>query len=385
LYLTGRRGLRTSWLIVGMSFVVPFGPRGKRLIGTLARHPLDLGRGAFVSDTFSRLEPALPNRGVPQSLIYHNTAPAAQTQGDHEAFLPRSGSRPGIISHAMGGKSGPTAILARQRAAGAHQQIAEASKIHHAGEMSSTSVHPWVASSIGLKYATRFGTAIAVYITQRSRWTTWRKELMNALRNKRNLRQTQPALERLDLRLAPTSMSMGAVLASTLRVEARQVHRLQTSLERAQPGSRHERTLVHRIAAEERMMGRQAVRLDQIVARAGGTGTGSQIIFPANVSPTLGVIYNAYEQNPGGFPANLSGAASLVVIQGSNVGIQVHDSNPADFNQLLTELENDGMQVTSSSAYYGTIVGMLPISQLPAVATLTEGPSITPLFRPLAN
>jgi hypothetical protein len=208
---------------------------------------------------------------------------------------------------------------------------------------------------------------------------------MNALRNKRILRNIQPALELLDLRLAPTSMSMGAVLASTLRVEARQLHRLQASLERAQPGSRHERALTNRIAVEERKMGRQAVRLDQIVARAGGTGTGSQSIFPANVSPTLGAIYNAYEQNPSGFPANLTGAASLVVIQGSNVGIQVHDSNPADFDHLLTELENAGLQVTSSSAYYGTIVGMLPISQLPAVATLTEAPSVTPLFRPTAN
>jgi hypothetical protein len=209
---------------------------------------------------------------------------------------------------------------------------------------------------------------------------------MNARRNKRNLRKTQPGLERLDLRLAPTSMSMGAGLATALRVEVRQVHRLQASLERARPGSRHEQALTNRIAVEERMMGRQEVRLDQIVARAGGTVAGPQTIFPANVSPTLGVIYDAYEQNPGGFPANLSGtAASLVVIQGSNVGIQVHDSNPADFDQLLTELQTDGMQVTISSAYYGTIVGMLPISQLPAVAALTEAPSITPLFQPLTN
>ena len=62
---------------------------------------------------------------------------------------------------------------------------------------------------------------------------------MNALRNKRTVRKTQPALERLDLRLAPTSMSVAAGLASALRVEARQLHRLQASLERANPGSRH--------------------------------------------------------------------------------------------------------------------------------------------------
>ena len=210
---------------------------------------------------------------------------------------------------------------------------------------------------------------------------------MNALRNKRNLRKTQPALERLDLRLAPTSMSMGAVLASELRVEARQVHRLQASLEQ-QAGKQA------RKGPDSPGCGRRAydgpasgATRSNRGSRAGGTGTGSQSIFPPNVSPTLGVIYNAYEQNPGGFPANLAGtgAASLVVIQGSNVGIQVHDNNPADFDLLLTELENAGLQVTSSSAYYGTIVGMLPISQLPALATLPQAPSVTPLFQPLAN
>jgi hypothetical protein len=182
-------------------------------------------------------------------------------------------------------------------------------------------------------------------------------------------------------------MTTAAVLSAELRAETRHVHLLHASLERAMPGSRHERILINRIAAAELTMGRQAVRLDQIVARAAGMGTGSQTIFPANVSPTLSVIYDAYEQNPGGFPASLAGtgAASLVVIQGSNVGIQVHDNNPADFDLLLTELQNAGLQVTSSSATYGTIVGMLPISQLPAVAALSEAPGVTPLFRPLAN
>ena len=42
-------------------------------------------------------------------------------------------------------------------------------------------------------------------------------------------------------------------------------------------------------------------------------------------------------------------SASLVVIQGSNVGIQVHDNNPADFDHLLTELTNAGLRVTISS------------------------------------
>jgi hypothetical protein len=197
--------------------------------------------------------------------------------------------------------------------------------------------------------------------------------------------KTQPALERLDLRLAPTSMSMGAVLTAGLRVEARQVSRLQVSLESARPGSRHERVLIQRIGAEQRLMSRQEARLDRIVARAGGTiGTGSPVGLPPNVSQTLAVIYNAFEQNPSGFPANVpaTDGANMVQIQGSNVGIQVHDSNPAEFATLLTDLQNAGMQVTISSAQYGTVVGMLPISQLPAVAGLPEVTSVTPVFQP---
>ena len=107
-------------------------------------------------------------------------------------------------------------------------------------------------------------------------------------------------------------------------------------------------------SCESRLIGRQNVRLAAIESRDTGSGSvgGSQSTLPANVSQTLDVIYNAYEQNPGGFPANLpaTDGANTVVIQGNNVGIQVHDGNPADFNNLLIDLQNDGMQVTLSSA-----------------------------------
>jgi hypothetical protein len=106
--------------------------------------------------------------------------------------------------------------------------------------------------------------------------------------------------------------------------------------------------------------------------------------LPANASQTLDVIYAAYEQNPSDFPANLpaTNGANLVVIQGSDVGIQVHVSNPADFGTLMSDLQNAGMQIQNSSASLGMVVGMVPISQLPAIAGLSEAPSVTPLFRP---
>ena len=208
---------------------------------------------------------------------------------------------------------------------------------------------------------------------------------MKSLRYERKPLKILPGLERLDLRLAPTSISAGAVLAAALKVEARQVGRLQMSLESARPGSRHEHVLIKRIAAEDRLMSRQQVRLDRILARAGGTtGPGSRTSLPPNVSQTLDVVYDAYEQNPGGFPANLpaTSGANLVVIQGTDVGIQVHDSNPAEFAKLLTDLKNAGMQVTIASAQYGTVVGTLPVSHLPAVAELPEVLSLAPLYRP---
>jgi hypothetical protein len=210
---------------------------------------------------------------------------------------------------------------------------------------------------------------------------------MNALRLERQSRKSQPALELLDLRLAPTSFSMGAVLPAELKVEARQVHRQQVSLESARPGSRHSRLLIQRIATEERVMTRQEARLDRIDAPAGGTtGTGSQSSLPSNFAVVLDVIYDAYERNPAQFPANLpaTDGANLVEIQGSNVGIEVQAGNSADFATLQAELQNAGMQVTSPQ-YGGTIVGMLPISQLPAVAQLPELGSVTPLLRPALN
>ena len=99
----------------------------------------------------------------------------------------------------------------------------------------------------------------------------------------------------------------------------------------------------------------------------------------------LDVIYDAYIANPSNFNVPTTNGANHVVIQGTSVGIQVHDNNPSDFNNLVSELQADGMQITSSSAANGLVVGMLPIAQLPAVAGLPEAPSVTPLYHPTMN
>ena len=75
------------------------------------------------------------------------------------------------------------------------------------------------------------------------------------------------------------------------------------------------------------------------------TNAASQATLPANVSPTLGVIYNAYLNKTGPvLPATIpaTNGANTVMIQGSNVGIQVQDSNPANFNTSVSDLQSAG-------------------------------------------
>lgn len=116
----------------------------------------------------------------------------------------------------------------------------------------------------------------------------------------------------------------------------------------------------------------------------GTTTSGSTTTLPANVSQTLNVIYNAFEQDPSAFPTSLptTNGANLVEIQGTNVGIQVHDGNPADFNTLVSSLQSAGLQITISNAQSGTVAGFLPIAQLPTIAALSDAPSIAPLDQP---
>jgi hypothetical protein len=271
---------------------------------------------------------------------------------------------------------------------------------------------------------------------------------MSALLTRKRRTKIQPCLENLDMRIAPTAMATAAALANALKVETRQIARWETALATATPGSHHQQVLLNHIARTEHRMGVQEARLARIQARAlaraqasspfrmadppptpvqrtpavmpleptapaslavssaassvaisdaptvttsttlsggGGTDSGSTSSLPPNASKTLDVIYDAYTQDPSGFPANLpaTNGANLVVIQGSNVGIQVHDNNPADFNTLVSELQADGMQINSSSATYGLVVGLLPIAQLPAVAALPGAPSVNPIFQPI--
>jgi hypothetical protein len=100
--------------------------------------------------------------------------------------------------------------------------------------------------------------------------------------------------------------------------------------------------------------------------------------LPDNVSAVLDTIYTEYENG------NLSTTTGpgQVEIQGSSVGVQMRTSNSADFAAMVSAAQSMGLQVTTSSAAYDTVIGFLPISELPAVAQLTGAPAITPLLYP---
>ena len=118
------------------------------------------------------------------------------------------------------------------------------------------------------------------------------------------------------------------------------------------------------------------------------TSPPSNTNLPPSVSPLLGTIYQSYVQwlNAGqqGTFTSPTGAGQ-VEVQGTNVGIYVHDGNPADFIALGIELENLGMQFTDSDATYGVYAGFLPIAQLPALADLPQTPNLSPMLYPTVN
>jgi hypothetical protein len=256
---------------------------------------------------------------------------------------------------------------------------------------------------------------------------------MNLLKfDHRRSRKARPSLESLTERISPSSLHAGAVAAAALRIERREAA-LERRIERQD----------RKIAAHERLIARDEARLERLHAKVdakaqsamtstahvataatssahsaaitpavtplqpiipvtppapGGPGTGTgtgtsgtpQAVtapLPVNVSTQLGTVYNEYEQwvangSQGNFT---SSEAGQIEIQGTNVEISVHDSNPADFSALGSELQTAGMQVVDADATSGNYVGWLPIAQLPTVAQLPQALNVNPIFIPILN
>ncbi len=118
-------------------------------------------------------------------------------------------------------------------------------------------------------------------------------------------------------------------------------------------------------------------------AVSGASATSATNPAPANLSQQLQTIYNEYQAQQGDktFSSSLS---NVIQIQGTNVGVDVKMSS-GDFNSYMQDLQTAGMQVTSFSSTYGIVEGMLPISQLPAVATNAQTLSVSPIYLPRTN
>ncbi len=119
-------------------------------------------------------------------------------------------------------------------------------------------------------------------------------------------------------------------------------------------------------------------------APASTSSTGSSSL-PANVSAPLQSLYQQYEafESSGGSGTFSPTGLNDLEINGTNVGINVYTSDSANFNTLLSQLQSDGLQVTSDSAAYGTIDGTVSIAQLAAIAQVSSNISISPMYRPM--
>jgi hypothetical protein len=105
--------------------------------------------------------------------------------------------------------------------------------------------------------------------------------------------------------------------------------------------------------------------------------------LPPNASAQLQSLYAQYEdfESSGGSGTFSPTGVNGLVINGTDVGINVHTNGASDFNTVLTQLQSAGLQVTEDSATYGLIDGMVPIAQLAAVAQISSGLSVTPMFQ----
>jgi hypothetical protein len=104
--------------------------------------------------------------------------------------------------------------------------------------------------------------------------------------------------------------------------------------------------------------------------------------LPSNVALALDTIYEEYES--GTLPTTSSGPGQIQ-IQGNDVGVMIKVTNPSDFDTVSAEVQALGMQVTGDSPTTDTIAGLLPISELPAVAQLADAPIIVPVYTPIAR
>jgi hypothetical protein len=114
-----------------------------------------------------------------------------------------------------------------------------------------------------------------------------------------------------------------------------------------------------------------------------GTSTNLPSSLPANAGDVLNTIYQEYQtfKTSGGTGTFTSSSSPYVVIQGSDVRVDVHGNGSGDFGTLVAALQGLGMHITAADTVTQTVEGMVPIDQLPTVAQEPQTLSVSPSYR----
>jgi hypothetical protein len=199
--------------------------------------------------------------------------------------------------------------------------------------------------------------------------------------DRRSRRAFRPIPEYLDDRIVPSAMPVAVGPGAEAVVAASATQRHENHL--AVLESKHEKM----VASHDLRLARREARFlaHHPGAIAPTPSPNASGMLPADVGAPLQSLYTqyeSYESSGGAGPFSPTGA-NLLVINGTDVGIQVKDTSTGDFSTLITELQGDGMQILDSSSTYELVEGMLPIAQLPAAAQLPQALSITPMTNPI--
>ncbi len=195
------------------------------------------------------------------------------------------------------------------------------------------------------------------------------------LNTHRRDRRALPASEALDERLV---LSAASAAVAALHHDVRLERRLEVRLAgmEARHGSHATRAESHLMARIARVDARIALLEASTAPPAPSSGP-----LPGNVASALQSLYQEYEAQGGGssFTPSLP-SDKFLQISGTSVAVDLKMAPTGDFNSFVATLQSDGVQVTSSSAAYGLVTGMVPIADLPAVAQVAA--SVTPSTPP---
>jgi len=103
----------------------------------------------------------------------------------------------------------------------------------------------------------------------------------------------------------------------------------------------------------------------------------------ANLGTAVVGIYQSYIEG-GDSASQLAAANPYIEFQNGMLGLQLK-SLGGDFSQYTTQLTDLGVQITTSSAYYGLVESFVPINDLPAVATLPQTEAGQAIYYPTVN